>query len=319
MANFTCPTCGKVFTRRYTLKRHVSEKHEKRKNYVCSLCNARYYRRLMLDRHMHRDHGAPVPSTSGVGTDHEEDEGSTGSRNDNRPEEEEEEGNDARYKITKVKSKRSAKFKTVINTFKLRFNSDFYSDNIASIYRLWHAAIEHLLNTVMRNIQGRDLIQLVLHNSDLDYPIQIPFTRRDNITAEAFLAEIERVLQSFEEFVIDGSLYITISHIAMPVGGRPAAKYIKLDRFLKEKKCIIRILNYGCNLCCGRAIVTAKAKLEDTALFHSLKRYRKRQMQSARDLYLKGKKVDQHLSRPGPVVRIYFYCYHGPDLLLEIC
>ena len=41
----------------------------------------------------------------------------------------------------------------------------------------------------------------------------------------------------------------------------PKKKYVNLEKFLREKQCIIQIINKD-ELCCARAIVTAKARLE---------------------------------------------------------
>ena len=49
----------------------------------------------------------------------------------------------------------------------------------------------------------------------------------------------------------------------MPSGAGRKDKYANLDRFLSEKQCIIRIQNRD-ELCCARALVTEKARLNKT-------------------------------------------------------
>ena len=55
--------------------------------------------------------------------------------------------------------------------------------------------------------------------------------------AERFLSRLEIVLQSYEQFTIDGTLEIHITHVVVPLGGKiPKTKYIyvDLDRFLRN-------------------------------------------------------------------------------------
>jgi hypothetical protein len=85
--------------------------------------------------------------------------------------------------------------------------------------------------------------------------------RLPELTSERFMSEIERVLQSNEDFAIDQSLIFEVTHVNMPTGGaRKRCPYVDLAKTLKEKQCFIRIQNDD-NLCCARDIVTVKAKL----------------------------------------------------------
>ncbi|CAC5374270.1 unnamed protein product [Mytilus coruscus] len=83
-----------------------------------------------------------------------------------------------------------------------------------------------------------------------------------HFNVETLLREIERVLQSYEQFVLDDSLEIEMTHVELPVGGtRKQGKYVDLERFMKTKQCILTIRNRD-DLCCARALVTAKANLD---------------------------------------------------------
>ena len=86
--------------------------------------------------------------------------------------------------------------------------------------------------------------------------------KRSELTTQRFLLEIERVLQSYEQFVLDSSLEIQFTHVKIPNGeGRKRYLFVNIDKMLKIKKCILRIENND-KMCCARALVTAKAKLE---------------------------------------------------------
>lgn len=77
------------------------------------------------------------------------------------------------------------------------------------------------------------------------------------------MAEIERVLQSKEDFVIDESLIFEVTLVDMPEGGaHKRCKFVNTDTFLVNKTCILQIQNDD-DLCCARAIVTTNARLDN--------------------------------------------------------
>ena len=77
------------------------------------------------------------------------------------------------------------------------------------------------------------------------------------------LGEVERVLQSFEEIRINITVQINIVHVVLPNGGDSLRKRraVKVTEALLRKKCFITIKNDD-KVCCARAIITAKAKLD---------------------------------------------------------
>jgi hypothetical protein len=81
------------------------------------------------------------------------------------------------------------------------------------------------------------------------------------LNAERFLSGIERVLQSYEQFVLDETLEIELNNVSLPSGGTgKRCKYVDLCNFTR-KRCFIPIQNND-ELCCARAIVTAKARFD---------------------------------------------------------
>lgn len=55
-------------------------------------------------------------------------------------------------------------------------------------------------------MDSRDLVRLTVQCPELDYPISLPFMWVAQLSSDRLLSEIERVLQSYEEFVVDQSL-----------------------------------------------------------------------------------------------------------------
>lgn len=97
-----------------------------------------------------------------------------------------------------------------------------------------------------------------MQSPSLDYPIVLRFITIRKLTADRFMAETE---QFNEGFVIDESSIFVVTLVDMPRGGsRKRCKFVNKEQFLHNKKCVIRIQND--DLCCARAIVYAKARMD---------------------------------------------------------
>jgi hypothetical protein len=83
------------------------------------------------------------------------------------------------------------------------------------------------------------------------------------MTAEVIVDAICKVLQSKTAMTFDDKMTVYFTRIKRPAGsGRMQRKYVtNMEEYLKKKKAIIQIINDD-DLCCARAIVTAKARIE---------------------------------------------------------
>ena len=113
----------------------------------------------------------------------------------------------------------------------------------------------------------------------------------DGTGSRAMLEKMSQVLNSNETFQMDDTFHIEITHVRNPGTGRGRNQnkpgLTPVDQLLKRKKNVIRINNYD-DLCCARAIVTAKAH-KDYGSGHWITRSCKRgfplQEQYARELH----------------------------------
>lgn len=111
-----------------------------------------------------------------------------------------------------------------------------------------------------------------IDNPELDFPITLGFMRRKELIVEKILSEIERVLQSYQQFVVDEAFRIDIVRVQTPNGkGHKQKAYVDIEKLLHTKGSIIQIQNTD-DLCCARAIVTALARLEKHPQWDSLRR-----------------------------------------------
>ncbi|CAC5385638.1 unnamed protein product [Mytilus coruscus] len=148
-----------------------------------------------------------------------------------------------------------------------------------------------IINNITEFMKSTDLIRMSVQCPEFDFPITIPFIKVSQLSVDTLLHEIERVLQSHEQFVLDESLEIEMTHVELPSGGTGRkCKFVDLDRFLKEKKCIIRIKKHD-DICCAGALVTGldKANHEKHEQWDNMRRGFKIQEQPAAELHILAK------------------------------
>lgn len=84
------------------------------------------------------------------------------------------------------------------------------------------------------------LVRITAQCPELDYLISLPFMKVAQLSADRLLSEIERVLQFYEEFVVDQSLEIEVVHVKLPSGnGHKKKRYFDLEKSLTEKRSFI--------------------------------------------------------------------------------
>jgi len=120
-------------------------------------------------------------------------------------------------------------------------------------------------------IPDMDLVRLFIDNQELDFPITLQFMQRRELTVDNILSEIERVLQSYQQFVVDETFNIDLVHVQNPHGkGHPKQPYVDIAQLLHTKGSVIQIRNND-ELCCARFIVTAIARHEQHPQWNSIR------------------------------------------------
>ena len=267
---FECDTCHKKFTRKDNLNRH-KKKHTDHAQHQCKECGKVFAKADNLNEHRLTKHGSQMKKRS---------------YNDKvePPAKRLKEDVTEHYTLRKIGETRRKKFNTTKTTYKVNFK-DLHVTGLKDILRALKDIFGSLIKKVTEDAKDSDLIRMSVQNPELDYPITIPFMRKDQLTVDRLLSEIERVLQSFEEFVLDHDVEIDIIHAEKPNGGTTKrCKYVDLQRFLQEKRCIIQIRNSD-DLCAARAIVTAKAKLDNHHMWNSIRLGRGAQTTLAKELH----------------------------------
>lgn len=191
------------------------------------------------------------------------------------------------YNIEKVSERKIEKFNTTASYYKISVN-DFEVRGLPDILKTLKKIFESIIDHFASEIPSGDLIRISMDNPELDYPIVLPFMRRSALTADRILSEIERVLQSYEQFVLDHSFGMEFVHVNMLKGfGHRRKPYVDIGKLLENKKSMIQIRNSD-NLCCARALVTAIARIQNHPQWDNIRKGRTIQGELAKDLHKKA-------------------------------
>ena len=168
------------------------------------------------------------------------------------------------YHIESVKKHNSKKFRMTATDHVVRFNNVLHDVDLLESHERTRAIFEHLLNDVTRDMDEKDQIRFVLRSEQLDTPISLPFLHVERLTTERVFSQIERVIQSNQDFRLNDTVTIDIIHVVAPQGsGKSRLKRTTLNirEYLKKKGSVITINNND-NLCLARALVVAVARIE---------------------------------------------------------
>ena len=120
--------------------------------------------------------------------------------------------------------------------------------------------LDHIRTTVLQPFRPTDRVRLSIESSSLKLgiPVWTPLTELSQLTTARWMMEVEKVLNSQESFVFDGSFKIRVD-VASPPGGSCRLDVPKqMAKFLAKKQCVISVKNED-DICMARALVIAKA------------------------------------------------------------
>ena len=191
------------------------------------------------------------------------------------------------YHIESVK-KHSKKFRMSATDHTVRFNNVLAEIDLLESHERTQAIFHHLIGDVTWDMNKKDQVRFVLRSDQLDTPISLPFLPVEQLTTESIFAQIERVIQSNQDFRLNDTVTVDIIHVVASQGsGKSRVKRTTLNirEYLKKKKSVITINNND-NFCLARALVVAVAKIEKDPKYDQIKRSnRPVQIERALDLH----------------------------------
>ena len=192
------------------------------------------------------------------------------------------------YHIESVKKYYSKKFRMSATDHRVRFNNVLANVDLLESHERTQKIFHHLLEDVTFDMNPNDQVRFILRSQQLDTPISIPFLPVEPLTTERVFSQIERVIQSNQEFRLNDTVIIDINHVKTPEGsGKSKVKRTTLNirDHLKEKKSIICINNKD-DYCLARALAVSIARIENDPKYVQIKDSRRPvQLERALDLH----------------------------------
>ena len=134
-----------------------------------------------------------------------------------------------------------------------------------------------------------DKVRFILRSEQLETPISLPFMTVEQLNTERVFSQIERVIQSNQEFRLNDTVTIDINHVKTPEGrGKDGLKRTNFNirDHLKKKGSIISINNTD-DFCLARALAVSIARIQNDPKYHQIRQSNRHiQLDRALDLHV---------------------------------
>ena len=177
------------------------------------------------------------------------------------------------YQLESRRKYHSKKFGMTATDHRVRFNNVLADRDLLERYESSLKIFHHLLEEVKEGMAPNDQVRFILRSEQLETPISLPFMPVERLTAERVYSELERVIQSNQEFRLNDTVTIDLNHVESPVGSRGKGKKrttYDIDDYLDEKNSVVRIRNKD-DLCLARALVVARAKIDNDPKYNQIR------------------------------------------------
>ena len=192
------------------------------------------------------------------------------------------------YEMESVRKHYSKKFRMTATDHTVRFNNVLHDVDLLESHERTQAIFHHLIEDVTADMNPNDQVRFVLRSDQLQTPISIPFLPLEELTTERVFSQIEKVIQSNEDFRLNDTVTIDIIHVETPQGsGKSEVKRTTIDirEYLKKKGSVITINNTD-HLCLARALSVAIARIEKDPKYDQIRNSKNHiQLQRALDLH----------------------------------
>ena len=110
---------------------------------------------------------------------------------------------------------------------KVRFNNVLADFDLLESYESTLKIFHHLLEEVTEGMAPNDKVRFILRSEQLETPISLPFMTVQELNTEKVFSQIERVIQSNQEFRLNDTVTIDINHVKhLKVGGKENVQFL---------------------------------------------------------------------------------------------
>ena len=190
------------------------------------------------------------------------------------------------YRIEPGIKHHSKKFKMVAKNYSVHFNNALGDVDLLESRNRTYRIFDRLIEDLTEGMNPADQVRFVLQSDQLQFPISIPFCPLEELTVEKVLSNVEKVVQSNQDFRLNDTVTINIIHVEMPRGsGGRKRTTLNIRDHLKKKQSVITINNKD-TLCLARALAVSIARIEKDRRYKQIKEARGNiQTQRALDLH----------------------------------
>ena len=183
-------------------------------------------------------------------------------KSDGHDEDDDEEPGQYYYEMESVRKHHSKKFRMTATDHTVRFNNVLHNVDLLQSHERTQTIFHHLIEDVTSDMNPNDQVRFVLRSDQLQTPISIPFLPLKELTTERVFSQLEKVIQSNEDFRLNDTVTIDIIHVETPQGsGKSKRTTLNIREYLKKKGSVIPINNTD-HLCLARALSVAVARIE---------------------------------------------------------
>ena len=203
----------------------------------------------------------PIPTIGDEGSNNQDEQSGRGVKR--KAENQDVEQEQDYYRIKPVRDYHSQKFNMTAKNYGVHFNNVLHDVNLLESQNRTYGIFDHLIRDVTEGMNSTDQVRFVLSSNQLQTPIALPFCSVEELTTEKVLSQVEKVVQSNEEFRLNDTVNIDIIRVEMPQGsGKTKRTTLNIRDYLKKKQTVITINNKD-NLCLARALVVSIARIEN--------------------------------------------------------
>ena len=176
------------------------------------------------------------------------------------------------YSIETKRKHHSKKFRMTATDHTIRFNNVLHNVDLLENHERTQSIFHHLIEDVTSDMNPNDQVRFILRSDQLQTPISIPFLPLKELTTEKVFSQIERVIQSNEDFRLNDTVTVDIIHVETPQGsGKTKRTTLNIREYLKKKKSVIPINNKD-DFCLARALAVATARIENDPKYDQIRK-----------------------------------------------
>ena len=176
------------------------------------------------------------------------------------------------YRIQTIKERYAPKFKTTGKNYRVQFNNSLDNVDLLESQTRTYDIFDRLIQDVTKGMNPTDQVRFILDSNQLQFPIALPFCALEELTTEKVLSQVEKVVQSNDDFRLSDEVHIDILRVEMPQGsGRSRRTTYDLREYLKKKGSVICINNKD-NYCLARALAVSIARIEKDPRYEQIRK-----------------------------------------------